>query len=247
MRISDYGMFAPLPLSILKRTDLSGNGKLVYARLLLFAGENGQAFPSRDTLSKEVGISIASVKRAIAELANLNLLTRKQRGHNRSNIYALTPTPLVGQICTTGRVKSAPLDGSNSHPLIEATNKTKEKKYVIKRETPTKGQRIKKDWRPGEGCIAWCLERTTDEHIEAAIETFIDYWLSASGRPSIKRDWDAAFRNWIRNDIKWDRHKPKSSGSVHASSTSNTKRRRAGLAAAFEQRVESKRGSGTVH
>lgn len=41
-------------------------------------------------------------------------------------------------------------------------------------------------------------ERLPDEQITREFERFRDHWLQASGRNAAKRDWDATWRNWVR-------------------------------------------------
>jgi hypothetical protein len=52
---------------------------------------------------------------------------------------------------------------------------------------------VPSDW------IAWANQACPliDAHLEAA--KFCDYWKAASGRQATKLDWQATWRNWIRN------------------------------------------------
>lgn len=44
-------------------------------------------------------------------------------------------------------------------------------------------------------------ERLSDEQIPREFERFRDHWLQASGRNAAKRDWDATWRNWVREAV----------------------------------------------
>lgn len=61
---------------------------------------------------------------------------------------------------------------------------------------PVRSARLPADWKPRPADIAWATEKygdTVDE--EAERDRFVDYWVS---KGEARRDWDAAYRNWIR-------------------------------------------------
>ncbi|MCM3884129.1 DnaT-like ssDNA-binding domain-containing protein [Frankia sp. R82] len=62
--------------------------------------------------------------------------------------------------------------------------------------------RLPQDWKPSERMAEWTLEQgvTRDEAIRT-LARFRDYWAAASGRNAAKKDWQAAWRNWVRDDI----------------------------------------------
>ena len=87
--------FAPIPNEILRRTDLSPGAKLCCARLIQYAGKDGQAFPKLATLGEELGFSSRNVQRFIAELESHKLVTTQQRGRGQSNIYHVDKSILI--------------------------------------------------------------------------------------------------------------------------------------------------------
>lgn len=80
--------------------DISAHGKLIYAALKKFANKNGECFPARNTLVSICGISLSSVKRALKELCEANVLKKEKRtranGSQTSNLYILTPFLVSG-------------------------------------------------------------------------------------------------------------------------------------------------------
>jgi hypothetical protein len=36
------------------------------------------------------------------------------------------------------------------------------------------------------------------------LERFRDHWHAKAGKDAMKRDWDAAYRNWVRNAAEWN-------------------------------------------
>ena len=126
-------MFAPIPLKIMRRTDLSANAKLLYARLVLFVGENDTAWPSRETLANELGIHLRSVQRAMSELINADLIERQQGYNGHTNTYSIIESPVInmvggitgkqldssaGQICPTKEDECVPLSSSEEDKCV---------------------------------------------------------------------------------------------------------------------------------
>ena len=81
-----------------------------------------------------------------------------------------------------GREQSAILD-------IERETETEKKIEGEKiRRSQARGTRLPTDWMPSEH-----LDRRDE------LEKFRDYWLAVPGSKGCKLDWDATWRNWIRN------------------------------------------------
>jgi hypothetical protein len=74
---------------------------------------------------------------------------------------------------------------------IEQTNK--QTKVV------SRGTRLPAEWFPSEDLIKWAMQQRQDIGIKDTIESFRDYWHGVSGTKGTKLDWDATFRNWVRN------------------------------------------------
>ena len=73
-----------------------------------------------------------------------------------------------------------------------------------------RGSRIRPDWRPHDPKT---LELAREFGIingwgEATLANFIDYWLGVSGDKGIKLDWEATYRNNLREEVKRRRHYP---------------------------------------
>jgi Helix-turn-helix domain len=77
---------AMIPSAVLRNPDLSPSAKLVFARLTQFAGRQGKAWPSDQTLGQEVGLGYRQARRCVAELERYGLIRRVSRvGH--SNLF----------------------------------------------------------------------------------------------------------------------------------------------------------------
>jgi hypothetical protein len=65
-----------------------------------------------------------------------------------------------------------------------------------------RGTRLSADWLLPRSWGQWALDNVqgwTDAAVRLEGEKFRDYWCAKSGRDASKRDWEATWRNWIRN------------------------------------------------
>lgn len=63
-----------------------------------------------------------------------------------------------------------------------------------------RGSRLPADWRPSEILVAWAEKERPDLQITAVADRFRDHWHSVPGAKGCKLDWEATFRNWVRNE-----------------------------------------------
>lgn len=66
--------------------------------------------------------------------------------------------------------------------------------------SPKKGTRLPADWKlPGQWG-RWALEQGYSEAaIRLEADKFRDFWISKGGKDAAKLDWEATWRNWMRN------------------------------------------------
>jgi uncharacterized protein YdaU (DUF1376 family) len=63
-----------------------------------------------------------------------------------------------------------------------------------------KGSRLSKDWVLSKPLANWSLSQgLSQDQIKSEAEKFKDYWIGVAGAKGLKADWDATWRNWIRN------------------------------------------------
>ena len=79
--------FWAIPQQIAKRKDLSLKAKLIAGVLWSMKNSNSEAFPSRSYLAEALGVSIATIDRAVKELVAKTGLKVKRRGFGKSNCY----------------------------------------------------------------------------------------------------------------------------------------------------------------
>lgn len=153
----------------------------------------GQCNPSHDRLARECGMSKDSVKRAISELAEKGLLDIRRvtkDGVNLPNQYSLKVGSSVG-----GVGADSTEGGCSEHRGVGADSTTKQE---VKPGSKPKAIKtlIPGDFGISEGVRFWADENGFDR-LEIRLERFIGY-VKANGKTYV--DWDAAFRNAIRDN-----------------------------------------------
>lgn len=113
-----------------------------------------------------------------------------------------------GKITAAKRWGDAPSDSSSNSSAISSASKTASSNhnhnhnhnYIIEPEPElevkrsSRGTRLPENWNP----------RPEDGLNEIELEKFRDYWRSVAGQKGVKRDWDATWRNWLRNSKIWN-------------------------------------------
>lgn len=88
-----------------------------------------------------------------------------------------------------------------------------------KRAASTQGKRLPEDWKPNPDLLTWAMNERKDLDMQRVIDSFTDHWRAATGQKATKRDWDATFRNWVRNERS---HKANGTGRTHQGAVRET-------------------------
>lgn len=81
-----------VPDWLVERPGLSGNAKLLWARLAGYAAQTGTAWPAQETLATRLGLKRRQIQNLLAELESAGLLTVK-RGRYQCSYAVHEPTP----------------------------------------------------------------------------------------------------------------------------------------------------------
>lgn len=88
--------WASIPRWLLYSADITANAKLVYVVIQSHVDDRGTAYPSRETIAAEAGLSVATVKRAVRELQQIGVVAavprRDRAGRQASNLYRVSTT-----------------------------------------------------------------------------------------------------------------------------------------------------------
>lgn len=99
----------------------------------------------------------------------------------------------------TETVSETPLRARSESDQIRAEQK--EERSSIDDPKKKRGARISDDWVPTDASIAYAEERFVPE---SEVGRFIDHWLQSSKTDAVKCDWQAAWRTWCRNHVKFN-------------------------------------------
>jgi hypothetical protein len=87
--------------------------------------------------------------------------------------------------------RSTEVQPTNNHEPITINHKPiKENK---------KGSRLSQDWFLSKSMGEWATQERPDLDVRQVAEQFKDYWVAQAGQKGVKLDWDATWRNWVRN------------------------------------------------
>jgi len=63
----------------------------------------------------------------------------------------------------------------------------------------TKGSRLSTDFELPVSWIEFCQTERPDLNPKKVFDSFKDYWVAKAGAAGVKLDWNATWRNWVRN------------------------------------------------
>ena len=81
--------FTQVPNRIIEHSTASLAAKMVYITLLKYSRQGDRAFPSQETLARELNTSTRSIHTYLAELEKHALITIQRRGRTQANLYRL--------------------------------------------------------------------------------------------------------------------------------------------------------------
>ena len=83
-----------------------------------------------------------------------------------------------------------------SPPVTAADRPSDADAESSKRRVQARGSRLPEDFRPD---IDYAKQQIPDVDAIAEAQKFADYWRAKAGASGVKLDWQATWRNWIRN------------------------------------------------
>jgi len=81
-----------------------------------------------------------------------------------------------------------------------ATNNQEPITNVEAKPKQSRGTRLPADWVPTEDQKVFCKTERPDLNPKAVADRFRDHWIAQPGTKGVKLDWDATWRNWVRNE-----------------------------------------------
>jgi uncharacterized protein YdaU (DUF1376 family) len=158
------------------------------------------AFWNLNSEQKWVQHRLQDERNFVVEKRNKNARAGKAsalKRFNRGSTYVSTPGQHNGNLEPTPTPTPTPIE---------------EKKNLKVLPKEKRGTRIPDDFEPDASCQAVAEELLFNApESQREFEKFVDYWKAKPGRDGIKLDWQATFRNWLRNSTKGKSHNGKGS------------------------------------
>ena len=85
----------------------------------------------------------------------------------------------------------------NATPIATINHKPITNNHI--KEKQQRGSRLAQDWVLSKSMGDWATQERPDLDVRQVAEQFKDYWFAQAGQKGVKLDWDATWRNWVRN------------------------------------------------
>lgn len=102
-----------------------------------------------------------------------------------------------------GKARALRIKKSSVANATDSLYQPEPEQEIVKREanaSQKKGARLASDWLLPSIWGQWAMsEGMTEAQVRAEADKFRDYWVSKAGAGGVKLDWQATWRNWVRN------------------------------------------------
>jgi hypothetical protein len=88
---------------------------------------------------------------------------------------------------------------SDSLETERETERETEKETEVEKKRGTKGSRLSTDFELPDSWTEFCQTERPDLNPQKVFDSFKDYWVAKAGAAGVKLDWQATWRNWVRN------------------------------------------------
>ena len=151
---------------------------------------------------------VSAARKAAGHIGGLKSAeTRKQlKQTDPSNCFVLLEALASSNEANGSKQNEAPSRPVPSRTQKEITDTAPPVPAVVPVKS-AKGTRLAADWRPRAATVTDFQANGVDAL--ATLPEFVDYWIAVPGAKGIKADWDATFRNRVRQLIADGRTKPK--------------------------------------
>lgn len=195
--------------------ELKPGPKFVLVTLANIADQNGVGYPGQQYIAQRTGFTDRSVLSHLAYLEERGLIKRSRRttaiGTRTSDLSQLQVPWLDSQPARFPSGQNSTRKNLQSYPKKAADRP--EKFSGESSETPkrtARGGALPSQWKPPTDVMHWSKdEGFDDETIERELAKFRDH-ARAKGRTC--HDWNAAFRNWLRQAQDFDTRRRRSFG-----------------------------------
>lgn len=193
--------------------------KFVLITLCDISNDDGYCWPSIKLIAARCSMVERSVQNHIKTLVEMKIVTRDERP-GRSTVYYINPR----NICTPADIAppqtttetpanndNTPANFAPTPPKICTHNHqvTINEPSIKNRHKASKPKMVTRptDWKPNDTHLTFAAENGLSMNAES--DAFADHHDSKGSQFA---DWDAAFRNWLRNAVKFAKSRPNQQG-----------------------------------
>lgn len=183
--------------------------KLILIALANRANDEGACWPTRERIAQDSCCSVSTVKRSLAILADLAFIEVEEQFRNNIQIHSRYHLRLgVFRSSLEGQKEAAPAGSERTGAGSERTTETPNKNPIstdvlIGGKSKKRGSRIPDDFEVTETMLDWVVLKGFDFlDLGEETERFMDYH---TAKGSVMKDWQAAWRTWIRNAVKYSK------------------------------------------
>lgn len=158
-------------------------------------------------IARMVGESPSVVAKLLAELEDAGVFSRDEQGciysrrmvkdeHVR-NVRA--DAGRLGGNPNLLKQKDKQTEGQNPTPSSSSSSSSLENEDAAPSAKSPRGTALPKDWTLPDDWKAWAEKERPDVDVVTVSESFRDFWIAKPGKDGRKADWQATWRNWVRN------------------------------------------------
>jgi hypothetical protein len=177
-----------------------------WVNLLCIASKTSGALPPIDQIAFHLRCDNETATAFHEELAKRGLIDVGARGSrihswDKRQYKSDTSTERVKRF----RKREESVSVTPPEPYTEPDTDTDKKEVILSPQAapkPKNGSRLPDDWALPKAWGNWALENVagaTVETVRSQADQFRDYWVGKAGAGARKADWEATWRNWMRN------------------------------------------------
>ena len=158
-------------------------------------------------IARMVGESPAAVVKLLAELEDAGVFSRDEQGC----IYSrrMVKDEHVRNVrADAGRLGGNPnllkqkvkqTDNREPPPSSSSSSSSSNNEDTAPSAKSPRGTALPKDWELPGDWRTWAEKERPDVDPQTAADSFRDFWIAKPGKEGRKTDWQATWRNWVRN------------------------------------------------
>ena len=175
-------------------------------------------------IARMVGESPSVVAKLLAELEDAGVFSRDEQGciysrrmvkdeHVR-NVRA--DAGRLGGNPNLLKQKDKQTTWQNPTPSSSSSSSSSENEDTAPSAKSPRGTALPKDWTLPDDWKNWAEKERPDVDVATVADSFRDFWIAKPGKDGRKADWQATWRNWVRNQRAQTFRKAAPAGDVWA-------------------------------